>query len=580
MKKIIIITTLFLLSFLVACGTITTNSTTQTTNQPTTVSSSNTTLEPSTQAPTTIPPTTQEPTTQAPTTLPPTTVPPTTLPPTTVAPTTQPPTTLPPTTTTTTTTYDRYQDIYLLSVNDFHGGAYNGFLSFARISAKVKQMKAQNDYVIAMTNGDMFQGTAISNYFYGRPIIEAMNEAGFDGFVIGNHEFDWGIEKVAQYNDGNELTGQANFPFLVANIVNKNTQELMDFTVPYIIQETNGVKVGIIGVIGNVTRSIAASRFEDFEILDPVMVVEEYSRHLRTVEEVDVVVVYAHSGTSINTEIAYLPNDARVDAIFNGHTHSLDSGSISRSGANLFYAQMNPHSNYLLAQIKLTYDRTTKSIDSGQVKIYTSNELYATDDNTEMILIDYMTREDYVEFVSEVLTVSEGNYFRTELAPWGASVIRDYMGIDFGAVNGGGFRVAMSSGQVTMGHLVTIYPFDNYIKTSKLTGRQIKSFYQQVLWYNIDIYFDDSLSYDGTDLFVNGELIDLDRLYTIGAVDYIFDLNDAFLEGEDITLTPVLMRDLMYQDLINSNNSFNPTNGTNYTLPISHIFNDIRRSII
>ena len=86
--------------------------------------------------------------------------------------------------------YDRYQDIYLYSVNDFHGGAYLDFDSFSSISNEIRYMKENYDHVLALTNGDIFQGTAISNYYYGRPLVEAMNAVDFDGFIIGNHEFD------------------------------------------------------------------------------------------------------------------------------------------------------------------------------------------------------------------------------------------------------------------------------------------------------------------------------------------------------------------------------------------------------
>ncbi|MFA7107163.1 MAG: hypothetical protein WC154_07675, partial [Candidatus Izemoplasmatales bacterium] len=94
---------------------------------------------------------------------------------------------------------DRYQEIYFYSNNDFHGGAYTDYNNFSRIVNKIKTMKANNDHVIALTNGDTLQGTPFSNYYHGKPFIEAMNIGDFDGFVIGNHEFDWGIDVIADY---------------------------------------------------------------------------------------------------------------------------------------------------------------------------------------------------------------------------------------------------------------------------------------------------------------------------------------------------------------------------------------------
>ena len=70
----------------------------------------------------------------------------------------------------------------------------------------------------------------------------------FDAFVIGNHEFDWGLDKIARYADGDPENGEADFPFLAANIVCEGKK--LDWTEDYVIVEREGFKIGIIGVIG------------------------------------------------------------------------------------------------------------------------------------------------------------------------------------------------------------------------------------------------------------------------------------------------------------------------------------------
>jgi len=471
--------------------------------------------------------------------------------------------------TTTTVTYDRFQDIYLYSINDFHGGAYLNIDAFANINAEIKYMKNNYDHVIAVTNGDMLQGTAISNYYYGKPLIEAMNIGGWDGFTIGNHEFDWGIEKIEEYKDGNQENGEADFPILAANIVYTDTQEPLDFTTPYFISEVNGVRVGVIGVIGNVMGSIAASRVENITFLDPIDVIEDYAYHLRTMEAVDIIAVYLHYGSGMeygsfgtNYNLAQLSGNSRVDIVFNGHTHQTESGVIERPGSDLYYAQTSANQYSLMSRMLINYDSLTKEIQSVTIKTHNLSSLSNYDNETADMLQVFSSETNYVSYVSQVLAYAEYDFDRYDLGQWGASVIRDYVGIDIGAVNYGGFRVSMEKGNVTMGEMITIYPFDNVIKTSRMTGMQIRDFYLENPY---DTVFDDSLSSDGYTVYINGSPIVLDQYYTVGAVDYIFDNTDFdFLLGEDITYTGQFMRDLLVEDLMNSESPFNPYNGSSY----------------
>jgi 2',3'-cyclic-nucleotide 2'-phosphodiesterase (5'-nucleotidase family) len=464
--------------------------------------------------------------------------------------------------TTTTVTYDRYQDIYLYSINDFHGGAYLNIEAFANINAEIKYMKNNNDHVIAVANGDMLQGTAISNYYYGKPLIEAMNIGGWDGFTIGNHEFDWGIEKIADYKDGNLENGEADFPILAANIVYTDTAQPLDFTIPYFISETNGVRVGVIGIIGNVMGSIAASRVENITFLDPIDVIEDNAYHLRTMEDVDIIAVYIHYGSSINYSIAELSGDARVDIVFNGHSHQTESGVIERAGSDLYFAQTSANQYSLISRMLINYDSLTKEIQSVTIKTHNLSSLSNYDNETSAMLQVFANETNYVSYVSQILAYAEDDFDRYDLGQWGASVIRDYLGIDIGAVNYGGFRVTMEQGNVMMGDIITIYPFDNVIKTSRMTGMQIRDFYLENPY---DTVFDDSLSTDGYTVYIDGSPIVLDQYYTVGAVDYIFDKTDYdFLLGEDITYTGKFMRDLLVEDLLNSTSPFNPYNGSSH----------------
>lgn len=585
MKKILILLLMLTMVFsLVACdGLETTDALTTietTTEAPTTIepttdvpsSETPTTIEATTEEPTTEEPTTEDPTTEVPTTEDPTTEVPTTEVPTTEEPTTEEPTTEEHTTEEPTTevptteeptTSNPIVEINLFSVNDFHGGAYRGMEMISRIGYYLKN---QDDSSIILTNGDMLQGSALSNYYHGRVLVDVLNDIGFNGFVIGNHEFDWGIDVVLNYRDGDLENGELNHPILAANIVYKDTQEPLENTVPYIIEEVEGVSVGVIGLIGLVMNSIAVSRTENIEFLDPVEVAAQYARDLRVNHDVDVVVVYVHEGSYFNYRYANLSGLERIDAVFNGHTHQNEASYVSRDGLDMPYAQMNNY-NTSLVHIQLIYDKSFGGLVSFNVYGINNSVLSTNDSDIDLILSNYQTDEVYQSYISEVLTVAQGNFGRYDLVQWGSSVIRDYVGADIGATNAGGFRVSMYMGNVTMGDMITIYPFDNVIKTSEMTGQQIQDFYLEILNGSDDVVFDDGLYYNYSTqrLEINGEPIILDQYYTIAAVDYIFDQTKYdFIEGINIQQTIHFMRDLLVEDLRNTGGSFNPSNGSNY----------------
>ena len=482
-------------------------------------------------------------------------------------------TTIPSTESTTTVTYNRYQTIELFSVNDFHGGAYSNINTLASIGDLLKYKKESTNHTLIIANGDIFQGSSFSNYYHGRPIVDIFNEIGFDAFVLGNHEFDWGIDVIGQYKDDDLTNGEADFPFLAANILSTSSDEMLDFAKPYTIHEINGLKVGIIGVIGDVITSISASRVEGYYFDNVYETVKKYAYELRTQKDVDIVVASIHEFNEYtNASIASLSGDYLVDAIFNGHTHQSMAYTIDRSGAPLPYAQASNYSSSLLAKITLTYDRQTKTISSANPEVISDTQLVSEDSRVKAIINEYSNDAVYLDFVNEVLATTNRYYDRDDLAPWGASVIRDYVQVDFGFVNAGGFRVSMPSGTLKMGKMIEVYPFDNFIKTSQLTGQQLHNMCYVLNRY--DVVADDSVSCSNDYFYQNGVKVNSSQLYTVAAVDYIFDkTNYGFLQGENVTLTEYLIRDLLVLDLkANTKTYFSPYDGTSYVAKQSSVF--------
>ena len=140
--------------------------------------------------------------------------------------------------------------IDIFELNDTHGAYWDdeSIVGISRVATVIKNNSSDAYGVVKIANGDMLQGTAFSNMLLGEPAIAALNEMNFDAFVIGNHEFDWGIDNLSVYKDGNPLNGELECPFLGANIRNRYG-ERPDWIEPYTVVEKGNVKVVIIGII-------------------------------------------------------------------------------------------------------------------------------------------------------------------------------------------------------------------------------------------------------------------------------------------------------------------------------------------
>ena len=175
-----------------------------------------------------------------------------------------------------------------------------------------------------INSGDMFQGSVASNSNYGKLLTDCMDNIGFDSFTYGNHEFDWGLDKVR------ELSAYAKTPFLGANIYkwDAKTREFGEFASDiareYTIKQLpNGLKVGIIGVIGkDQITSISSNLVQDIGFKDPREIIPGLSQKLRYEEGCHVVVVSIHAPkNTLFMASSDFDIDDYADAVFCGHSH-------------------------------------------------------------------------------------------------------------------------------------------------------------------------------------------------------------------------------------------------------------------
>ena len=183
-------------------------------------------------------------------------------------------------------------DIY--NINDLHGKLVDGenHPGVDELTTYLKNAYATQDNVILLSTGDMWQGSSESNQTKGLFATDWMNELGFVGMVLGNHEFDWGegpIEENAEF---------AEFPFLAINVYDKDTQKQAEYCQSSVVVDADGVQIGIIGAVGDCYSSISSDKVRDLYFITGSQLSElvQAESHRLRAEGVDFIIYAIHDG--------------------------------------------------------------------------------------------------------------------------------------------------------------------------------------------------------------------------------------------------------------------------------------------
>ena len=405
----------------------------------------------------------------------------------------------------TTITKDKVVNIF--SINDTHGAvSTNANVSgLDKVETLINSLETDTDY-IKVANGDIFQGGYASNVTRGRIFIDVLNEMDFDCFVIGNHEFDWGIEKISVYNDDIIENGEADFPFLGANIVKKSTSTMPEWLEEYTIIENNGLKVGIIGVIGEgLTSSISAEYIEDYNFLDPVPIVENLSRKLRSELYCDSVIVAIHEyETSTNERLAKLSGDSRIDAILCAHTHQKINETVTRSDSYKIPVLQSNTKNITVGSINLEFN-------NGEITKTSTNHYYPSNYSSSANILDIINNyKDIILEGEKVIGNTNSKLSKTRLGYLAADGMVEFTNSDFACLNTGGVRSTIDAGSITMEDVYEVFPFDNNLIIVEMSGSTLKSFYNAADGY---LYFSNNLNINN---------INNSTTYKICVIDYVY----------------------------------------------------------
>ncbi|SDX01530.1 5'-nucleotidase [Albimonas donghaensis] len=353
----------------------------------------------------------------------------------------------------------------------------------ARLITAVEAARAEAPVNLLVDGGDQFQGTLFYTFYKGKAAAEMMNAMAYDGMTVGNHEFDDGPEVLAGFMEA------VSFPVLMSNADVSAEPALAGKLMPSAIVEKGGEKIGLIGLTPYNTDELA-SPGKNITFEDPSAAVAREVEKL-TAEGVNKIVVLSHSGYGVDQRVA--AEVAGIDVIVGGHTNTLLSNTSDRAEGPYPTMVKGPDGGDTAIVSAYAYGKFLGKLDvvfDDAGKIVTASG--------EPLLLDGSVEENArikgrLEELAEPLQSIREEVVAATDAPIGGDksmcrsgvcemgvLVADAMldrvkdqGVDVAITNGGGLRASIDAGEVTMGEVLTVLPFQNTLATFNLKGADL-----------------------------------------------------------------------------------------------------------
>ncbi|UCE06594.1 MAG: bifunctional metallophosphatase/5'-nucleotidase [bacterium] len=411
------------------------------------------------------------------------------------------------------------RQIIILYTNDEHGwmeanettGGAAGLMGLWR---ETEGYKENGPYLI-LSGGDMWTGPAISTWFKGQSMAEVMNAMDYSAAAIGNHEFDFKIDVLK------ERMTQSAFPYLSANIKNKHSGTIAEFATPYIIKEVNEVKVGIIGLASTSTPwTTFPDHVADYNFIACDTALRETIPQVRA-DGAELLIVVGHIGKSEMQSLVPIAREYGIIVIGGGHIHEkvasiVDDIAIIESGANMV----------AYAKVDLIFDIEADTLVQMKAAIH-ENVGGTPDPEIEAIVEKWRALMDQelsqvIGYVSQEIGQRTNAMFNMVTDSW----LYTYPTADISLTNIGGIRQSILAGNITMGTIVGVLPFENMIVQLELTGTQLIDCIGNLIVGGMTTIGGYQLS-DGTPIHPDSMYNVLTTDYLYARSDYNFHLYDA-----------------------------------------------------
>lgn len=470
----------------------------------------------------------------------------------------------------------------VLHTNDNHGRFWHnekGEYGMAARKTLVDSLRAnaqQNGHaVLLLSGGDINTGVPESDLQFAEPDFKGMKLIGYDAMAIGNHEFDNPVSVLAKQQ------AWAEFPFLSANIINKQTGK-PEYQA-YQVFEKMGLKIAVIGLTTVDTAKIANPEYiGHLEFKDPTEVTKRLLSDIEAQHKPDVTIAVTHMGHYVDgkhqinapgdvTLARSLPANA-LDMIIGGHSQepvcmSEIANQVDEQFApgkrcrpdqqnGTWIMQAHEWGKYVgKAEFKIEGERVTL-VDYELIPVNllkpdsdAAQQQYATayiepDKSLQAFLAPYQEKgsAQISEPIAQLIGFLDGERSSVRFKPTNlphliAKAQMQSVGADFGIISGGGVRSSIEAGDISFKDILKVHPFKNRVAYASLQGSELVDYLTQVAsfppdtgaypqFYNIS--FDKSVDGTLSNIVIAGKPFDASKTYKFSINSYNASGGDGY----------------------------------------------------
>ena len=328
------------------------------------------------------------------------------------------------------------------------------------------------DHILLLDTGDALFGTAEASLSMGEIPLTLMGKAGYDAMVIGNMEFEFGLDRLKYF------ISSGNLPMLACNFRDL-TAPVGETFKPGLIIEKNGVKIGVIGLgHGDLARNTRPDNIINLEIADLQTSVQESANFLKSQGAELIILVSHHPG------LGELENPGRlfpdIDIIIGDMI-----GAPTSFDARPMICQTAPNRGGGIGMIKVSHIGGKWDLARGFQRLFAIDSSKITPD-TELAAEISRVEAKIDSLLDEVITSSKGLFNRSfsEESTVG-NLITDFMlsksGAQIAMQNSGGIKATISEGPVTLRTLYDMLPFENNLVTVEMEGWELENIIEESL---------------------------------------------------------------------------------------------------
>ncbi|MCD4786421.1 MAG: bifunctional metallophosphatase/5'-nucleotidase [Candidatus Eremiobacteraeota bacterium] len=467
-------------------------------------------------------------------------------------------------------------NLTILHTNDMHGHAeafINKEVSDDEIgglshlgSAIEKERGKDPENTLLLDAGDISSGGPVSDFYEAIPMVDAMNQIGYDAMTVGNHDLDLGrlaLENIAE---------RARFPILSANLIDKTPGDLKKVK-PYMFKQVGDLKVGILGLTTPDTATMLVK--EDRDKIAFASVEATAKKHIPEMRDdgADLIVVLSHLGIEKDRELAGKVDG--IDVIVGGHSHTEMKKFEEVNGTVITQAggfSMN------LGKLDLDVEKTDGKarVVGVKSKLIPINKDIKPDREVEKIIKAYADKlapimERVVGRTETSLTQRDYHIYKEEsvLANFATDAIRKKTGADFCILSPSCLRCNINEGEIKVEDIHKVFPWKNKISIVEMKGKDIKNLMEEMLSGPANglaisgMKLEQDLSKSQGEQIVraktlDGESLDPEKTYTVATRDWFADGNvalrsfeKAISRRETEALRDILINEIEEQEVLN-----------------------------